>query len=197
MTASHSSSVMFTITRSRRMPALFTSTWRSPKVSIAVRISRWAPSQSAALSRLATASPPIFSISSTTCCAGARSAPSPCMSPPRSLTTTLAPSCANSSACSRPRPRPAPVMMATRPSSAPIGGSPLVVDGGDYRPVTGSEEQGDLRALVHRRAGGGILGTDDASGQVALRVDDEALALQSGGGGLERLAAEVGHLDRL
>ncbi len=35
MTASHSSSVMFVSIRSRRMPALFTSTCRSPNVSTA------------------------------------------------------------------------------------------------------------------------------------------------------------------
>ena len=38
MTASHSSSVMLTSTRSRRMPALFTSTCRSPNASTAVLI---------------------------------------------------------------------------------------------------------------------------------------------------------------
>ena len=54
MTESHSCSVMFTITRSRRIPALFTSTCRSPNVSTAVWIRRWAPSQSATLSTLAT-----------------------------------------------------------------------------------------------------------------------------------------------
>ena len=47
------------------------------------------------------------------------------VAPPRSLTTTLAPSSANSSACSRPMPRPAPVMTATRPSSAPMCASLL------------------------------------------------------------------------
>ena len=36
ITASHSSSVMLTSTRSRRIPALFTRTWRSPKASTAV-----------------------------------------------------------------------------------------------------------------------------------------------------------------
>ena len=45
MTASHSSSVMLASTRSRRMPALLTTTWRSPNVSMAVVIRRWAPSQ--------------------------------------------------------------------------------------------------------------------------------------------------------
>src|SRR5580658_3707724 len=41
------------------------------------------------------------------------SAPEPSMAPPRSFTTTLAPSEAKSNACSRPMPRPPPVMMAT------------------------------------------------------------------------------------
>ena len=44
MTASHSSSVMLVSMRSRRMPALLTTAWRSPNVSIAVLISRCAPS---------------------------------------------------------------------------------------------------------------------------------------------------------
>src|SRR5919197_6471575 len=48
------------------------------------------------------------------------SSPVPSGAPPRSLTTTFAPSLENSSACSRPMPRPAPVMTAIRPSSAPI-----------------------------------------------------------------------------
>src|SRR3954453_883398 len=128
MTASHSSSVMLTITRSRRIPALLTSMSRSPKCSMALLISRCAPSQSATLSALTIASPPIASISATTCCAGVASVPAPSLAPPRSLTTTRAPSRANSSACSRPIPRPAPVMIATRPSSDPIGS--LLVDEG-------------------------------------------------------------------
>ena len=48
-------------------------------------------------------------------CAGPTSAPLPSRATPRSLTTTLAPSRANASACSRPMPRPAPVTMTTRP----------------------------------------------------------------------------------
>ena len=52
MTASHSSSVMLTSTRSRRMPALLTSMSSRPNVSTAVLIRRWPPSQSATLSRV-------------------------------------------------------------------------------------------------------------------------------------------------
>src|SRR6202012_5980521 len=50
-------------------------------------------------------------------------------------TTTLAPSLANSSACSRPMPRPAPVMTATRPSNAPIDRTPLLSVGYYREPV--------------------------------------------------------------
>src|SRR5258706_10814718 len=61
---------------------------------------------------------PLFS--STTSIAGLGDPPSPCMSPPRSLTTTLAPSRAYASACSRPMPRPEPVTITTRPSQMPM-----------------------------------------------------------------------------
>ena len=70
MTASHSSTVMLTSIRSRRMPALLTRTSRPPKVSTAVAISRCAPSTSETSSPLATASPPMALISSTTSPAG-------------------------------------------------------------------------------------------------------------------------------
>ena len=119
MTASHSSSVMFVSMRSRRMPALFTSTSRPPKVSTAVLISRCAPCQSETSSPFDTASPPMALISSTTSWAGPVDAPVPSISPPRSLTTTLAPCSASIKACSRPMPRPAPVTMHTRPSHIP------------------------------------------------------------------------------
>ena len=120
MTASHSSSVMFTSMRSRRIPALFTSTCRSPNVSTAFCTSRRAPSKSATFSPFAIASPPIARISSTTSPAGPVLDPLPSTSAPRSLTTTFAPWCANSSAWPRPMPRPAPVTMTTRPSQIPI-----------------------------------------------------------------------------
>jgi hypothetical protein len=97
------------------MPALLISTWRSPNAAIAVSTMRLAPSQSVTSSWLATASPPAATISSTTWVAGEASAPVPSGLPPRSLTTTLAPSAANRRACSRPMPRPAPVTIAIRP----------------------------------------------------------------------------------
>src|SRR5258705_8964968 len=57
--------------------------------------------------------PPRFLISSTTSSAGAALVPEPSAATPGSLTTTLAPSAAQSSAISRPMPRPAPVTMMT------------------------------------------------------------------------------------
>ena len=77
MTASHSSADMLTSMRSRRIPALLTRMWRSPKVVTAWSIMRLAPSQSATSSKLATADPPAAVISSTTCWAGEVSAPVP------------------------------------------------------------------------------------------------------------------------
>src|SRR5579871_6785460 len=115
MTASHSASVMFTSIRSRRIPALLTRMSRRPKFSIACCTIRPAPAKSATFSPFVVASPPAPRISSTTCCAGVASAPSPARPPPRSLTTTFAPAVASASACERPIPRPAPVTIATFP----------------------------------------------------------------------------------
>src|SRR5258708_737564 len=123
MTASHSSSLVVKSMRSRTKPALFTSTSRRPKVSIAVCTSARAPSQSAMSSVFAIASPPSARISSTTCCAGPVLAPLPSPATRGSFTTAGAPSCAKPSACSRPMPRPAPVTMTMRPSQMPLTGS--------------------------------------------------------------------------
>ena len=60
---------------------------------------RCAPSQSATSSKFAIAEPPAAVISSTTCWAGEGSDPVPSVCPPRSFTTTLAPSAARSRAC--------------------------------------------------------------------------------------------------
>src|SRR5262249_33219915 len=75
------------------------------------------PSGVATLLPSATAAPPAATISAATSAAGAASAPSPSIDPPRSFTTTLAPRAASRSACARPIPRPAPVTTATRPSN--------------------------------------------------------------------------------
>ncbi len=117
MTASHSSSVMFTSIRSRRIPALLTRMSSRPYCSSAWATRCSAAPKSETSSAFATASPPAAAISSTTDWAGVVSAPSPASEPPRSLTTTRAPASASASACSRPIPRPAPVTIATFPSS--------------------------------------------------------------------------------
>src|SRR6202790_1802847 len=72
---------------------------------------------SATLSKFATAVPRRSLLSSTPSSAGAASDPEPSAATPGSLTTTLAPSAAQSSAISRPMPRPAPVTMMDLPSS--------------------------------------------------------------------------------
>ena len=113
ITSSNSCSLMETSMRSRRIPALLTTTWRSPNVETAWSTIALAPSNELTLSVLATAWPPAAVISSTTDWAAEMSAPEPSTAPPRSLTTTLAPSEANRRACSRPMPRPAPVITAT------------------------------------------------------------------------------------
>src|SRR5438105_14246390 len=63
-------------------------------------------------------------ISATTLSAISAPLPPPCRSLPRSLTTTLAPSRAKSSACSRPMPPPAPVTIATVLSRRPAMAAP-------------------------------------------------------------------------
>ena len=96
--------------RSRQMPALFTTTCRSPKASIALFTIRPASAWFVMSFEFGTALPPIALISPTV-----RSAAAGLMS----LITTLAPSFAKASAYSRPSPPPAPVMITTRPSQIP------------------------------------------------------------------------------
>ena len=176
MTSSHSSSVMLTSTRSRRMPALLIRMSRSPNVSMAVLTSCSAPSQSEKSSSLATASPPRALISSTTCWAGRGVGAGPVVGAPRSFTTTFAPSAANSRACSRPRPRPAPVMIATRPSSAPMVG-PFVAPAGNLASQTlpSSTAEG-RRAMSARRQEGHV----DGRPALELRAGRRRLALDRG-----------------
>src|SRR6201992_2478 len=135
------------INESRRIPALLTRTSRPPNSSIACRTTLSAPLQVETFSVLTTAVPPAAVISPATSWAGPVSAPSPSLLPPRSLTTTLAPSLANSSACSRPMPRAAHVTPPTRPSSAPIDRTPLL-SVGYYREPVGDDEVTTARGLV-------------------------------------------------
>ena len=116
ITASHSSSVILTSMRSRRIPALFTKTSSFPKVLMAWSIMFFAPSKLLTSSPFTIASPPIAVISSATAWAGDGSDPTPFTVPPRSLTTIFAPALASWRACCRPSPRAAPVTTATRPS---------------------------------------------------------------------------------
>src|SRR6201999_2164974 len=117
MTDSNASMLMRWKIASRRMPALLTTPSSLPKLSTAIFTMRLAGIASATDSKLATAVPPRFLISSTTSSAGAAFEPEPSAAPPGSLTTTLAPSAAQSRAISRPMPRPAPVTMMDLPSS--------------------------------------------------------------------------------
>ena len=129
MTASHSSSLVVKSMRSRRKPALFTSTSSPPKVSIASRrvaarppsrrcrrCSQW-PHRPRPGSRRRLAAP------------DRHRHRVPSRATPRSLTTTFAPSRANASACSRPIPRPAPVMATTRPWHNTVGTLPACSSG--------------------------------------------------------------------
>src|SRR6202140_3033869 len=117
MTCSKASMLMRWKIASRRMPALLTTPSSLPKLSVAVLTILVAGIASATVSKFATAVPPRFLISSTTSSAGIALDPEPSAAPPGSLTTTLAPSAAQSSAISRPMPRPAPVTMMDLPSS--------------------------------------------------------------------------------
>ena len=104
--------------RSRRMPALLITPSILPKFSTAALTMRSAPAGSVTLSPLGTALPPKAAISSQTFCAGVvLPPPSPSTAPPRSFTTTEAPSRAASSAISRPMPPPAPVTRMDLPFS--------------------------------------------------------------------------------
>src|SRR5688572_11700222 len=102
--------------RSRRMPALFTTTssfWKESRAHWTIRL---AAGHSATLSVLAIALPPAARISFATFSAGPASRPSPCTEVPMSFTTTDAPAAPKASAKSRPMPPPAPVTSATFPS---------------------------------------------------------------------------------
>src|SRR3954469_10350096 len=108
MTASHSSALMEKIIRSRKIPALLTSTLRPPYVDTAFWTSPVANSQSPMSPATPMASPPAATISAATASAAS----------PMSLTTTFAPAAPRASASARPRPAPAPVTPATPPSSS-------------------------------------------------------------------------------
>src|SRR5579871_3601434 len=175
ITASHSSSAIDTIMRSRTIPALLTTVSSRPHRSIADRTRRPAPSQVLTSSPLAMASPPAPRMVSTTSPAGPLEPPVPSSSAPTSLTTTHAPSRANARACSRPSPRPAPVTMTTRPSQIPTGGATLFGDhlegqrghvGGRHRPGHEQAERDEAHGAQQGRAHRDVLGGDLRPGGV-------------------------------
>ena len=98
MMRSHSSGLVLTNMRSRRMPALLITTSSRPNASSAVPMMRADACQSVTSSVFATASPPSARISSTTSAAGPVDAPAPSEPPPRSFTTSRAPSRASANA---------------------------------------------------------------------------------------------------
>src|SRR5271166_2969824 len=123
MTLSQSDSLALAKVWSRRMPALLTRMSARPKCLMASSNTDWPPSRVAMAAPFATARPPSALIASTTLSAIDLSAPEPSRGPPRSLTTTAAPSRANSLAYASPSPPPAPVISATLPSSSPMPSS--------------------------------------------------------------------------
>ena len=97
ITLSQSSSEVLAKVLSRRMPALQTRMSTLPKASSAVFRMFSPPWTEETSSPLATASPPAALISATTFSAAALvPVPEPSREPPRSFTTTFAPSLANS-----------------------------------------------------------------------------------------------------
>src|SRR5215472_9438450 len=107
---------------SRRMPAGLMTACRPLNVSSACWTMCLTPEGLVTLSELETASPPFALISRTTSSAGpAEPSSPPATLPPRSLTTTLAPSRAAISAHSLPMPFAPPVTRTTLPSNTPMG----------------------------------------------------------------------------
>src|SRR5512146_205122 len=122
MTMSQSLSVILWNITSRRMPAGLIMACRPLNSSIACWIMWPTPARLVTLSELDTARPPAFLISCATCSAGpAEPSSPPATAPPRSLTTTAAPSLAASSAHSLPMPFAPPVTRTTLPSNTPMG----------------------------------------------------------------------------
>src|ERR1700716_2414943 len=134
ITASKSSTLMLKIIRSRKMPALLTTTSNVPHCSIAASMRCLAPSKSETSSPLAIASPPDARIRSTTSPDGPLDEPLPSSSAPMSLTTTLAPWRGNSRACARARPPRRP----TRRAAAVELGADVVDD--DFGALAGEFE---------------------------------------------------------
>ena len=109
MTASHSSSVMLKIIRSRRMPALLTTMSIRPKWSSAVSDDAWRrPPSWSPIRPLGTRLPASRLDLAGDVLGGDAAPPLPSAAAARSFTTTRAPCFAMRSAISRPMPRPRP-----------------------------------------------------------------------------------------
>ena len=172
ITESQSSSVIENNIRSRRIPALLTTTSRPPNVSIACFTAASPPAHVLMSSVLAAAAPPAEVISLTTSWAGPVSPPEPSRLPPTSLTTTLAPWRASISAYSRPSPRPAPVTMQIRSTqSFSVISVTLPIDV-QHRHIRTPRRvpAPDPRSSAHCR---------DAGGEESIRGAESAIELRS------------------
>ena len=150
ITASHSSSVMLKIMRSRRMPATLTTMSIRPKASTTCRPSR-RPGRSPPPSRSWPDRGAAVLDDLVDDLLGRRRSPCPRRSSvaPRSLTTTFAPAAASAIAIPRPIPRPAPVTSAVFPSSIPTV-TPLTVDGKSRGPRGRAREAFDPLKVARR-----------------------------------------------
>src|SRR3989475_108902 len=174
-TASHSSSVMLKIMRSRRMPAQQTTMWRSPKRASAASTIDWPPAIVATLSAFAIASPPRASISLTTACAAALDGSRPSTVTPKSLTTTRAPAWAS------PRATPPP------PGAGRRRGEPPPVD-----PLRGPEgEPGRVAARIVSPPPAG------AAHRHLPRADQQRVAPPDRDGVRARRRLQIVHRDRV
>src|ERR1700748_2449146 len=112
------------------------------------------PLRSDTLSEFETASPPALRISAATSSAGpAEPASPPAAPPPRSLTTTFAPSRAANSAHSLPMPFAPPVTRTTLPSSTPMGLPPLAFSGVERSGVAGAVKEAASWEIRHEWPG--------------------------------------------
>src|SRR3954464_4270695 len=180
MTASHSSALMEKIIRSRRMPALLTSTLRPPYVDTACSTSPVAKSQSPMSPATPIASPPASTISAATF-----SAPSP-----MSLTTTFAPAAARARASARPRPAPAPVTTATPPSSS----APLNCGTNGF--TTSQPHERDRLRLRKRTSAHSLQDVDHVREFLTIDAEHQRACGHAGAAGHENVLGIVDLVDR-
>src|SRR4030095_12764028 len=112
--------------------------------------------------------------------------PVPSRAPPRSFTSTDAPSRASASACSRPIPPPAPVTIATFPSSKPMSSSSV---GSSKQDRPHAAERLEAEALVEALRG--VVAVDDRELHVVGARRERLFAERRGARGREAAAALV------